>query len=85
MRTPCKTSLPMGLSKKRCRYTSESEVLNPEETLFLYTDGFPEAENDKGEEYGYDNFKNLINDYNITSSEELKDFLIEELKILVLC
>ncbi len=80
MRTPCKTSLPMGLSKKRCRYNSEMEILNPDETLFLYTDGFPEAENDKGEEFGYDNFNNLIRNYKITSSEDLKNHLIDVLK-----
>ena len=80
LRTPCKTSLPMGLSKKRCKYTSESEVLNPGETLFLYTDGFPEADNDKGEEYGYNKFTELIRNYNMNSSEELKNYLLEVLK-----
>ena len=46
----------------------------------MYTDGFPEAENDKGEEFGYGNFNNLIKNYKITSSEDLKDHLIEVFK-----
>ena len=76
IRTIGKTTLPMGLNKKRCRYVSEKDVLNPEETLILYTDGFHEAENEKGEEYGFDNFKKLISDYSFNSSGDLKDHLI---------
>jgi sigma-B regulation protein RsbU (phosphoserine phosphatase) len=79
-RTPCKTSLPMGLSKKRCRYTTESELLKPEETLFLYTDGFPEAENKQGKEYGYNEFNQLITNTVITSAEALKNHLVEVFK-----
>ncbi len=79
LRIPSKTSLPMGLIKTRCRYTSETEVLNPEETLFLYTDGFPEAENTKGEEYGYDKFKELVANYRISNSEDFKNHLVETL------
>ena len=80
IRMPSKTGLPLGVSKKRCQYTTESEVLNPEETLFIYTDGFPEAENDKGEEYGYNTFEKLITNASISSSEELKNLLIETFK-----
>ena len=80
IRTPSKTGLPLGVSKKRCQYTTEQEVLNPEETLFIYTDGFPEAENDKGEAYGYDNFQQLIAKASITSSAELKNILTETFK-----
>ena len=79
LRIPSKTSLPMGLIKTRCRYTSETEVLNSEETLFLYTDGFPEAENTKGEEYGYDKFKELVANYRISNSEDFKNYLVETL------
>ena len=77
LRMPCKTSLPMGISKKRCRYNSELEVLNPGETLFLYTDGFPEAENKNGVEYGYDNFKDLIAKAVVNKVEDLKNNLIK--------
>lgn len=77
LRTPCKASLPMGVSKKRCRYKSESEVLHPGESLFLYTDGFPEAENEQGEEYGYNRFEELIRESEIKCAEELKDQLVE--------
>ena len=80
VRKPIKTGLPLGVSKKRCRYTSEPEILNPGETLFIYTDGFPEAENDKGEEYTYDKFIELIANTPINTTEEFKDNLIEEFK-----
>ena len=80
IRTPSKTGLPLGVSKKRCQYTTEQEVLNPEETLFIYTDGFPEAENDKGEAYGYDKFQQLIAKASIASSTELKNTLIDTFK-----
>jgi hypothetical protein len=74
------TNPPMGISKRRCRYTYESEIINPEETLFLYTDGFPEAENDKGQEYGYNKFKELIANTPIIDSESFKNTLIDVFK-----
>jgi serine phosphatase RsbU (regulator of sigma subunit) len=77
IRIPNETSFPMGISSKRAKYCSESELLRPEETLFLYTDGFPEAENNKGEIYGYKEFQQLIANSNITSSEELKEYLLK--------
>lgn len=80
IRKPIKTSLPLGISKKRCRYTSEPEMLNPEETLFIYTDGFPEAENDKGEEFTYEKFEELISNSVITTAEEFKNQLISVFK-----
>lgn len=74
------SGFPMGASKRRCNYTIESEHLNPEETLFLFTDGFPEAENEKGELYGYENFNKLIGDTLITSANEFKDYLLKVFK-----
>ena len=80
IRKPIKTGLPLGVSKKRCRYNAEAEVLNPEETLFIYTDGFPEAENDNGDEYTYEKFIDLIANTPINTAEEFKNILIEEFK-----
>jgi serine phosphatase RsbU (regulator of sigma subunit) len=80
IRTPSITGFPMGASKRRCKYTTESELLKPEETLFLYTDGFPEAENNKGEIYGYNNFQQLIANSEITSTEALRDSLLKVFK-----
>lgn len=76
LRTPCKTSLPLGVSKKRCRYDEELEKLEIGETLILYTDGFPEAENEAKEEYGYDKFQQLITDSEINTPKELQDKLL---------
>ena len=80
IRIPNKTGLPLGVSKKRCQYTTESEVLNPGETLFIYTDGFPEAENDKGEEFTYEKFQELISNSAINTAEEFKNQLITVFK-----
>ncbi len=80
LRTVGMPSIPMGVSKKRSRYTIESDYLGEGETLFLYTDGFPEAENDKGEMFGYNEFNKLITDYQIQSAEKMKDYLLEVFK-----
>ncbi len=80
LRTPAKHALPLGVSKKRCRYTSETEVLQPGETLFLYTDGFPEAENANGEEYTYEKFQELVTNQEINSAEGFKNLLLKEFK-----
>lgn len=77
-RIPTQTSLPMGASKRRCKYTLEKEILNPEETLIMYTDGFPEAENTEGKEYGYERFKDFVSKTKINSAEDLKNQLLEE-------
>ncbi len=77
IRTLSNIGLPLGLSKKRCQYTLESELLKPEETLLIYTDGFHEAENDEGKEYGFENFKQLVANASITDSEDLKTQLIK--------
>ena len=79
-RVATKTSFPMGASKKRCRYLYESEILNNDETLFLYTDGFPEAEDENGKVYGYEKFKQLIANTPITDSVSFKNTLIEVFK-----
>ncbi|MBP5469289.1 MAG: SpoIIE family protein phosphatase, partial [Candidatus Riflebacteria bacterium] len=71
-RTTELSGFPMGASKRRCKYTSETETINPGETLILYTDGFPEAENEKGEDFGYKRFNQLITDSIINSAEELR-------------
>lgn len=80
LRTPTQNALPLGVSKKRCRYKSESEVLNPGETLLLYTDGFPEAENANGEEYTYEKFQEFVTNQEITNAENFKNQLVEEFK-----
>ena len=58
----------------------ESEILNNDETLFLYTDGFPEAEDENGKVYGYEKFKQLIANTPITDSVSFKNTLIEVFK-----
>ena len=72
------TGLPLGVSKKRCRYNAIDEHISPGETLFLYTDGFPEAEDANGNEYGYSTFQELITNQNIDSAESLENVLKSE-------
>src|SRR6202167_175135 len=45
------TGLPLGMFAKS-RYTIERVLLEPGDSLILYTDGISEAANTKGEEYG---------------------------------
>ena len=80
LRILSKTSLPLGVSIRKFNYTIENEKLDAEEILLLYSDGFPKAENDKGEEFGYENFNNLIANISIKTAVELKDLLIETFK-----
>ena len=65
---------------RRCKYTSESEKLDSDETLLLFTDGFPEAENQQGEEFGYKKFSKLITDMSSTSAEDMKNNLLDVFK-----
>ena len=77
LRAPSQNGLPLGVSKRRCRYKAESEKLDEGETLILYTDGFPEAENANKEEFTYERFQEMITNEEINSVEELEDHLIE--------
>lgn len=47
------TGLPLGLMPE-ASYSAREVVLEPGDTLILYTDGITEAENPAGEEYGLD-------------------------------
>ncbi len=80
MRTLTNINLPMGISKARSKYSYESVVLNQEETLLLYTDGFIEACSNKTDEFGYDNLKNTFLNCSIDNTEELKNLLIDTYK-----
>ena len=76
VRIPSNINLPIGISKARSSYTYEKAVLNPEETLLLYTDGFIDANSNKSDGFGYDNLKNFFANIPIENSEEVEKKLI---------
>ena len=76
VRVPTNINLPIGISKKRSNFTYEKVVLNPEETLLLYTDGFIDANSNQTDGFGYDNLKNFFSNIQIDSAEEVEKQLI---------
>lgn len=76
IRIPANINLPIGISKARSNYTYEKVVLNPEETLLLYTDGFIDANSNKTDGFGYDNLKNFFAGISTEDSEEVEKQLI---------
>ena len=76
-RVPSNINLPMGISKARSKYTYESEILNPEETLLLYTDGFIDANSNSTDGFGYDNLKNFFSELPTENPEEIEKQLIK--------
>ncbi len=73
----------MGLGMLRnnnyINFVEVNEVnYHPDDILILYTDGITEAQNRKGDEYGYDRLKEIV-DFNAKKSpEEIKNALIED-------
>jgi len=60
-----------------------SEALNIEagDRFILYTDGILEARNDKGEEYGYDRLKTIVQSGIQMPPKELSEMIIEHVKL----
>ena len=80
VRIPSNINLPIGISKARSNYTHEKVVLNPEETLLLYTDGFIDANSNKSDGFGYDNLKDLFANIPTEDSENIEKELINHYK-----
>jgi hypothetical protein len=59
--------------------TEHEENLNPGKTFIFYTDGFSEAVNKKGEEYGLERMFDVARNYNQYSATQLQDKLIEDI------
>lgn len=58
---PCDSNLPVG-ALDGWEYTLQEEVLKPETTLFLYTDGLTEAENAYHEQFGKHRMQEVMTD-----------------------
>ncbi len=80
MRIPSNINLPMGISKARSKYTYESERLNPEESILLYTDGFLEGNRDEKDGFGYENLKNYVLNISTNILDEATNQLIKFFK-----
>ena len=80
LRIPSKINLAMGISQVISDYSLETEELKDNETLFLYTDGLLKLQNDKNEEFGYDNLKQLFTDMQTNDSEETMNQLVNAIK-----
>jgi serine phosphatase RsbU (regulator of sigma subunit) len=80
VRVPANINLPIGISKARSNYTYEKVVLNPEETLLLYTDGFIDANRNKSDGFGYDNLKDFFANIPTEDSEKIENELINHYK-----
>ena len=59
--------------------TEHEENLKPGKTFIFYTDGFSEAVNKKGEEYGLERMFTVAKNYNQYSATQLQDKMIEDI------
>lgn len=77
-------TLGLGLVRKPgfIDYIHEPTEINydPGDLLVLYTDGLIEARNKAGEEFGYDRFQTIIEQYADTPVEELASRIVEAVK-----
>ena len=70
-------SLPLGVSKKRSKYNTKEGVLNPGETLFIYTDGIAEATNSQEQMFGFDRLETIMSQNHNKSAESIRKSLLE--------
>jgi serine phosphatase RsbU (regulator of sigma subunit) len=73
------TGTPIGLVPK-AQYTEESRSLEQGELLVLYTDGFVEAEDPEGEEYGLERFQEVFVEGRNEPLEELARRLEDDVR-----
>ena len=59
--------------------TEHEENLKPGKTFIFYTDGFSEAVNKKGQEYGLERMFDIAKNYNHNSASQLQDKMIEDI------
>ncbi len=74
-----KHGLVMGL-RKNIKYTDHETKLKPGETLFLYTDGVIDAENESRERFGVKGLIDTLNRHTGMAPMELSEEVLEEIK-----
>ncbi|MGC9212014.1 MAG: PP2C family protein-serine/threonine phosphatase [Athalassotoga sp.] len=72
---------PFGVIENDDFYIPKNVKLSENDLLVMYTDGFPEARNDKNEEYGLERLFKKIVELNSKSPAEIVKFLLEDVKI----
>ncbi|MGM0600543.1 MAG: PP2C family protein-serine/threonine phosphatase [Candidatus Rifleibacteriota bacterium] len=70
-------SLPLGVSKKRSKYSTKEGILNEGETLFLYTDGIAEATNSAEKIFGFDRLETIISQNHNKTGELIRKSLLD--------
>ncbi len=71
-----KPNLPIGLFED-FDYEMQTMLMQPDSTIFLYTDGLTEARNAKGKLFGRDKVEQMIAEYGTTDSKQLVETIIE--------
>ncbi|BDQ02207.1 PP2C family protein-serine/threonine phosphatase [Ignavibacterium sp.] len=75
--------LALGLEKGIIfRQVISEEIIQLEKgnTFVFYTDGFTEAINSKGEEFGLDRIQKILEQYSYESAEKIREILLAEVK-----
>lgn len=72
--------LPLGLSDTRTRFVAHEIVLNPGDTLVMFTDGLAEAMNAAGEMFTYDRLEALVGELPDLSAHDVRERLVEEFR-----
>jgi serine phosphatase RsbU (regulator of sigma subunit) len=76
-RTLDETGLLLGVLPE-WKYEAAQTVLQPGETLLLYTDGIVEAENQHGEQFGLERLKEAMEKHAQKSAKEMYHYLLKE-------
>ena len=71
--------LPLGV-KEDVPYGEMVVKLRKRDTVVFYTDGIPEAKNDKDEFYGFERFKALVGALDGLPAKELRDRILDDVK-----
>jgi hypothetical protein len=71
--------LPLGV-KEDVAYEEMAVDLKKGDIIVFYTDGIPEAKNEKDEFYGFDRFKALASTLSGASAKETRDRVLEDVK-----
>ena len=69
-------SFPLGVAEE-AEYVQETRVLAPGDVVFFYTDGIPEAMNEKDELFGYERFREVVAQGPNTPGRALQALMLE--------
>lgn len=72
------SALPLGVSPKRSNYEIVEGHLQPEDMLFIYSDGIVEGTNPDGEEFGLQRIKSILSENTHSPLTTTRDRLLNE-------